>query len=153
LSKLFPNQTIQEVSNLIPKSPLNLAYYCVQLHYYSGLEILENSHCALYSAVQCSAMQCSACHLHILLCTAESRLSLCQLIDRRVEACHALVRSPRPPPGSDLRAVGTGGHRGACGTCSSPPPTQYDKEADFKSNISLHLRVPYSNNFFYSFLH
>ena len=33
------------------------------------------------------------------------------------------------------------------------PPPQYDKEADFKSNISLHLRVPYSNNFFYSFLH
>ena len=31
--------------------------------------------------------------------------------------------------------------------------TQCDKEADFKSNISLHLRVSYYNNFFYSFLH
>ena len=57
--------------------------------------------------------------MHILLCTAESRLSLCQLIDRRVEACHALVRSPRPPLDSDLRAVGTGRHKGAWGT---PPP-------------------------------
>ena len=29
---------------------------------------------------------------------------------------------------------------------------QYDKEADFKSNISLHLRVSYYNNIFYTFL-
>ena len=104
----------QEVSNLIPKSPSNLA---IILCYYFNYTIIpdqkfwENSHCA----------QCSACHLHILLCTAESRLSLCQLIDRRVEACHALVRSPRPPSGSDLRAVGTGGgHRGGLGDFPLP---------------------------------
>jgi hypothetical protein len=29
---------------------------------------------------------------------------------------------------------------------------QYDKEADFKSNISLHLRVSYYYNLSYSFL-
>ena len=37
------------------------------------------------------------------------------------------------------------------GFLDPPPPPQYDKEADFKSNISLHLRVPYCNNFFTHF--
>ena len=60
-----------------------------------------------------------------------------------------------------LRGIVPGGARGAMappdfGRSVNPILTggaQCDKEADFKSNISLHLRVSYYNNFVYSFLH
>ena len=48
-----------------------------------------------------------------------------------------------------LRAVGKSGS-GWWGD-KGRKGAQCDKEADFKSNISLHLRIPFSNNFFSHF--